>query len=189
MVGFLTDEGRRLGLWAGLSFIFDFQNAASEADLPKPGDVFHVDFNRGFLPSDSVTFRVKGEEILDKSILDENMENIGVVPNPYVVGNIMEPAIGNWERNQPRRLMFTNLPAQCTIKIFTISGLLVDQIEVDNSVATRETDWDTNSSANGTAFWNLLSKEGLDIAAGYYIYHIESKATGHKKMGKFAVIK
>ncbi|NOX89622.1 MAG: hypothetical protein GXO77_11395 [Calditrichaeota bacterium] len=85
--------------------------------------------------------------------------------------------------------MFTHIPAQCTIKIFTVSGVLVDVIEVNNSVNHRGTDWDLNSEANGTAFWDLKTKEGLDVAAGYYIYHIKSLLTGKEKMGKFAIIK
>ena len=49
--------------------------------------------------------------------------------------------------------------------------------------------WDLNSAANGTVHWDLRSKEGLEIAAGYYIYHVESTVTGDVKVGKFAVIK
>ncbi|MCG2717000.1 MAG: hypothetical protein L6422_12165, partial [Candidatus Marinimicrobia bacterium] len=71
----------------------------------------------------------------------------------------------------------THLPAQCTIRIFTVSGVLVDKIEVNNS------------SDNGTTHWDMLTKEGLEIAAGMYIYHVKAKATGDEKVGKFAVIK
>ena len=117
------------------------------------------------------------------------MENIRVVPNPYVVTNTMEGAVANWDRNQERQIMFTHIPAQSKIKIFTVSGILIDEIDVDNSVAGRTSQWDNNSAANGTVHWDLRSKEGLEIAAGYYIYHIESKATGDVKIGKFAVIK
>ncbi|MEN8194813.1 MAG: hypothetical protein ABFS12_18475, partial [Bacteroidota bacterium] len=69
------------------------------------------------------------------------------------------------------------------------SGVLVDEIEVDNTVANRENQWDLNSSANGTVHWNLRTKEGLEVAAGYYIYRVESKQTGDVKIGKFAIIK
>ncbi|HOC26102.1 MAG TPA: hypothetical protein PKJ13_12355, partial [bacterium] len=67
--------------------------------------------------------------------------------------------------------------------------LLVDEIEVNNAVGARKNPFDSNSESNGTAFWDLQSKEGLDIAAGYYLYRIESTLTGKVKMGKFAVIK
>ena len=136
-----------------------------------------------------MTFRVNIDAEVDKSALNETMANIRVVPNPYVVTNGMEPAVGNWEKNQQRRIMFTHVPAQCTIRIFTVAGQLVDVIEVDNAAGNRSSDWDTNSNANGTAMWDLLSKEGLEVAAGYYIYHVESKLTGKVKMGKLAIIK
>jgi hypothetical protein len=56
-------------------------------------------------------------------------------------------------------------------------------------VAMRANAWDTNSEANGTVHWDLRTKEGLEIAAGYYLYRVESKLTGDVKIDKFAVIK
>jgi hypothetical protein len=73
--------------------------------------------------------------------------------------------------------MFTHLPALCTISIFTISGVLVDKIQVDNDYS------------DGKAYWDLLSNEGLEVAAGMYIYHVESKINNQFKLGKFAIIK
>ena len=190
LVGFVnTAEGSRQGRWATLAFIVDFMNAESENELPKPGDSYHVTFERGFHDTDEITFKVAVPDSVDDNLLKDEMEDIRVVPNPYVVSNTMEKAVGNWEKNQGRLLMFTNIPAQCTIKIFTITGILIDVIEVNNSAANRENDWDTNSQAKGTAHWDMLTKEGLEIAAGYYIYHVESELSGNTKMGKFAVIK
>ena len=48
---------------------------------------------------------------------------------------------------------------------------------------------DPNSEANGTVFWDLKTREGLDVAAGYYMYHITAHKTGKEKMGKFAILK
>ena len=105
------------------------------------------------------------------------MEDIRVVPNPYVATNVMETAVSNQFLNQRRRLLFTNIPAQATIKIFTVSGILVDEILVNNS------------PQDGGIHWDMLTREGLEIAAGMYLYHVESLATGDKKLGKFEVIK
>ncbi len=85
--------------------------------------------------------------------------------------------------------MFTHIPAQCKISIFTIGGILVDEIEVANAAENRSSEWDLNSAANGTVHWDLRSTEGLEIAAGYYIYRVVSTVTGNEKVGKFAVIK
>ena len=60
------------------------------------------------------------------------MDNIKVVPNPYVMTNMMEEAVTNPYLNQRRRMLFTNIPAECTIRIFTVSGVLVDEVHVEN---------------------------------------------------------
>ena len=105
------------------------------------------------------------------------MNEIKVVPNPYVMTNEMEPAVSNQYLNQRRRILFTHLPAQCAIKIFTVSGVLVNELLVDNP------------AENGTTHWDLKSSEGLEIAAGMYFYHVKATATGDEKIGKIAIIK
>lgn len=164
------------GMWAGTVFIIDFNNSDSSA-LPKADDVYHIEFTRPFWVTDSLLFTVQPEGELDINDVKTTMDKIKVVPNPYVATNAMEPAVMNNAINQPRRLMFTHLPAQCTIKIFTMSGILVDEIIVNNP------------ADNGITHWDLLTKEGLEVAAGIYIFHIKAYKTGDIKMGKFAIIK
>ena len=106
----------------------------------------------------------------------KTMDEIKVVPNPYVATNVMEPAVSNQFLNQRRQLMFTNIPAKAVLKIFTISGILIREIKINNS------------PERGIVHWDMLTKEGLEIAAGMYLYHVEAE-TGEEKIGKFAVIK
>ena len=162
-------------LWINSLFRIDFRGIG-EAGLPKPGDVYHIECSRPFTASDSILFRVvdPGENGL---VPAEELGRIRVVPNPYIITNSMEPAVRNNTLNQRRRIMFTNLPAECTIRIFTMSGYLVDAIEVDNE------------ADQGMVHWDLLTRENLEIAAGVYIYHVQSRKTGDEKIGKFAVIK
>jgi hypothetical protein len=162
--------------WGGTVFIIDF-SLASDATFPKSDDVFRVKFLRPFWKTDSFTFTVNSYDELNTDSLKNTMEDIRVVPNPYVATNVMETAVSNQFLNQRRRLLFTNIPAQATIKIFTVSGILVDEILVNNS------------PQDGGIHWDMLTREGLEIAAGMYLYHVESLATGDKKLGKFAVIK
>jgi hypothetical protein len=163
--------------WGGSVFAIDFNSVSDAGSLPKPGDIYRYDFNRPFTESDSITFMVNGAVEVNPSNLNITMEDIKVVPNPYVMTNSMEPAVANKFLNQRRRILFTHIPAECEIRIYTSSGVLVDNIEV------------TNEPSNGTIHWDLLSKEDLEIASGMYIYHVKSKATGKEKIGKFAVIK
>jgi len=162
--------------WRATAFIIDFQ-LATDATYPLSGDVYQVDWDRPFFESDTIRFTVSSDDSLDTGDLSSDMKNIKVVPNPYVMTNLMEPALSNPFLNQRRRLLFTHIPATCTIKIFTISGVLVDKIIVEN-----EPD-------NGIVHWDMLTREGLEIAAGMYLYHVESQVTGDEKLGKFAVIK
>jgi len=164
------------GYWAATAFSFEFATSDS-ADLPQADDVYRVYHKRPFWISDSVTFTVKPEGALNETVLKSTMDDIKVVPNPYIATNAMEPAVANPFLNQRRRLMFTHIPAQCTIKIFTVSGVLVDQIDVQNE------------PSNGIVHWDLKTREGLDVAAGMYIYHVKSLKTGDEKIGKFAIIK
>jgi hypothetical protein len=173
LVGGVTTKG----WWAGTAFIIDFNNVADAANLPKANDVYRITFNRPYTTQDSLILKVLPQTEVDKAEITYNMANIKVVPNPYVATNSMEPSVSNWQLNQRRRLMFTHLPAQCTIKIFTMSGVMVDELSVQNE------------ASNGMTQWDLTTSEGLEIAAGVYVYHVKSDLTGDTFMGKFAVVK
>ncbi len=155
---------------------FNFKNASSEEELPAPGDVYRYDSQRPFVETDEFIIRVN-ETSSESAQIVEDLDKIRVVPNPYIVTNMMEPSVRNIYLNQRRRIMFTHIPAECNIKIFTISGYLVDEIEV------------TNEPSNGIVHWDLLTREGLEIAPGIYVYHLKSVSTGKEKMGKFAIVK
>ena len=162
--------------WRATAFVLDFQ-LSTEMTIPNSGDVYQVDWKRPFFKTDSIRFSVNFIEDLDTESLSSSMDNIRVVPNPYVMSNMMEEAVTNPYLNQRRKIIFTNIPAQCNIKIFTVSGVLVDEIKVNNS------------PENGLIHWDMLTRESLEIAAGMYIYHVEASETGDTKIGKFAVIK
>ena len=163
------DPGR--GRWKRTIFVVKFGGE------PQPDDVYFMTFNRPHFSTDSLTYRVLPEGELNTAAIDNNMENIKVVPNPYIATNDMETVVSNWYLNQRRSIMFTHLPAQCKITIFTVSGVFVDEIEVDND------------SDSGVAHWDVETSEGLEVAAGMYLYHVKAEITGAEKIGKFAIIK
>jgi hypothetical protein len=152
-------------------------NFARNSEMPEANDVYRLSFTRPFFITDSLTYRILPSVKADKNVISNNMDRIRVVPNPYVATNSMEPALANPYLNQRRRIMFTHLPAQCNIKIFTVSGVLVWDAEVNNP------------ADNGIYHWDLKSKEGLEVAAGIYVYYVKAKKTGDEKIDKFAIIK
>jgi len=156
-------------------FQVKFDSTDTGINLPEAGDIYQIRQFRPFLETDSISFQVKPNVDLDKNLAKNEMDNIFVTPNPYIVTNVMEPDMRQG-LNQQRKLLFNHLPAQCTIRIYTISGKLVDVIEVNNPVA------------NGSYHWDMLTKEDNDIGFGVYLYHVDSPGIG-TKIGKFAVIK
>jgi len=165
--------------WKATAFEINFK-FVTENTFPEPADVYQIKFDRPFWETDSLRFTVNSDDALNVESLRTTMDSIRVVPNPYVVTNMMESAVANPFLNQRRKIMFTHIPAECIINIFTVSGTLVDRIEVHNA-----------DPENGIAHWDMLTREGLEIAAGMYIYHIEATGTDthETKTGKFAVIK
>ncbi len=140
---------------------------------PEPGDVFHIKSNRPFRATDTYEFEITEAIDFDQDAVD--MDMIKVVPNPYRATNEMEPNVRQG-LHQRRRIMFTHIPAQCTITIFSLNGYVVNQIQVDNP------------PSDGKVLWDMQTSEGLEIAYGLYIYKVEAPGIG-EKIGKFAVIK
>jgi len=112
-----------------------------------------------------------------RSVTKELLDSVLVVPNPYI-GRSAYEVEGN-----VRRLMFTHLPPDGTIQIFTATGQFLQRIK-----------WTPDElSGNGDLFWNMQTREGNLIASGLYIFIVEANdpETGRylKKLGKFIVIR
>lgn len=143
--------------------------------LPKDGDVLSVHVKMPFRTGDVYEFTTMAAHV-DRQSAKSSMENIAVVPNPYVVAARWEPtrlfATGRGER----RVFFTHLPQQCTIRIYTLAGDHVRTLQHDSVML------------DGSEAWDLTSKDGLDIAPGVYIFHVDAAGIG-EKLGRFALIK
>ncbi|RMD91333.1 MAG: hypothetical protein D6813_07860, partial [Calditrichaeota bacterium] len=140
---------------------------------PGEGDVFLIFTKKPFEPGDKYVFTTRGVQYNSqkaKSVLD----NIYVVPNPYIAFSAAEIAGPRTGQRDDRRIEFRNLPKKCTIRIYTITGELVDTIYKDD-----ERDF---------AVWDLLTFESQQTAYGVYIYHVDAPGIG-TKIGRFALIK
>ena len=59
----------------------------------------------------------------DKTVASSKLDSIYVVPNPYVVTNVLEQLdLQSPMDRGPRKIYFTNLPKECTITIYTVNG-------------------------------------------------------------------
>ena len=153
--------------------ILSLDKSAPVLKLPKNGDIYQIKTTKPFEKNDLFVFETKKGEIKSE-ITKQSINDIYVVPNPYVAYSISENPGRTFTNRGDRELQFRNLPKQCTIRIYTITGELVDTIEKDDFTSM--------------ASWDLLSSEGMRIAYGVYIYHVYIPTVG-EKIGKFAVIK
>jgi hypothetical protein len=99
-----------------------------------------------------------------------------VVPNPYTGAASFEPQRYAISGRGERKVEFRNLPASCTIRIYTVTGELVQTLNHDGNINL------------GIVVWNLRNSDNLDIAPGLYIYQVDGGSVG-TYIGKFAVIK
>jgi hypothetical protein len=122
---------------------------------PSPGDVYLIATKKPFRNGEYFEFRTRGQKI-DIEKAKRELDKISVVPNPYVATASWEPANRYRAGRGERKIWFINLPKNCTIRIYTIRGYLVDTIVY-------------NGTDNyGAVSWDLVSKDGMDIAYGVY---------------------
>jgi len=157
-----------------VSFIQDTTLAETDRKVPKPGDVFRVVTQKPFRSGEFFEFSTKAPSF-NREKATSDLNKIAVVPNPYVGAASWEPQTSSVGRGE-RRIYFINLPGECTIRIYTVSGHLVQTIE------------HSAPNSNGQEAWSLVSQDGMDIAYGIYVFHVDAPGIG-KKIGRFAVIK
>ena len=170
-------EGDRRWANRRTTWRLDFQVDSTIANPtpPSQGDMVRLTATKRFRSEDVYEFVVASPE-LDLDVARENLDRIAVVPNPYVVTAAWEPQSRFASGRGERKIDFINVPPGSVIRIFTLSGQLVETLIADNSIFS------------GAVSWDLLSRDGMEIAFGVYVYHVEGPGGG-EHLGKFAVIK
>jgi hypothetical protein len=110
-----------------------------------------------------------GDPRVARDVTTEDLENVHTVPDPYYVTNGLEVTPSQ------KILKFVNLPTQAIIRIYSVSGILVDIVE-HNDVAL-----------GGEATWDVRNRNNQFVASGVYFYHVETP-TGAEKLGRFTVV-
>ena len=150
----------------------DHETEIIDAVAPTHGDEFTIQTTKPFRPGITYGFNPLAPQVTDQSTTSNPLEDVYVVPDPYVVTN-------TWETNEfGKKLMFTNLPSSCTIKIYTVMGELVDTVDHGSQTQT----------SSGYAFWDMRTRNDQFIAPGVYLFHAETP-DGHETAGRFLVIK
>lgn len=141
--------------------------------FPTAGDEYWVRTYKPYKQGDKYFFETKASEFKPE-LAKGGLDNIFVVPNPYVAFSSAETPGQTANMRGERVLQFRNLPPKCTIRIYTLVGELIQTIEKDDY--------------GSIASWDLLTYEGQRVAYGVYIFHVDAPGIG-EKIGRFAVIK
>ncbi|MEK6612283.1 MAG: hypothetical protein AABZ29_05845 [Gemmatimonadota bacterium] len=134
----------------------------------------------------TITPEVAGENIA--AVTEGDLSLVKAVPNPYIMFSHYEQTPG------VKRLMFTHLPPTGTMRIYTASGQLVQQIKwtaSDLQRNCRATVNTTNCTDAGDLTWNMRTREDLEVGPGFYVFLVSTEVGGKKveKLGKFVIIR
>ena len=113
--------------------------------------------------------------IIPRADAQDKLGNITVVPNPYL-------GSASWDLTPSdvdptgTKLGFFGLPkAKSTLRIFSLSGDLIRELEHDGT------------GGDGTVWWNLVTRNGQDVVSGVYLFSVESDKGTY--VGKFVIIR
>ncbi len=148
--------------------------------LRETGDMFVPDTLDAYarcatpgVPNSCPNLNGKYQNLIDQPVFvsgapTANVENVYVVPNPY-------RGTERWDQSGSSRVQFFNLPARVTVKVFTMAGDLVRELDHDDPLS-------------GNLSWNLKNADGQDVASGIYLFHVVS-SQGFEQKGHFVVIR
>jgi hypothetical protein len=138
-------------------------------------------FSEGKAGDPSSNFSFVEPQTLAQAGYKYREEDVYVVPNPATAASMeawtLEP---NNDDPTGIKVEFRNLPAdRGTIRVYTVSGDLVEQMAFDGR------------TGNGTMRWDLVSRNGQDVTSGIYIFSVETDTNTafKRKVGKFVVIR
>jgi len=98
-----------------------------------------------------------------------------VVPNPWRGGAAWDLTPSSSDPTGTH-IDFAGLPNKpCDVRIYTLAGDLVQTLRHAGGLGT------------GTVRWNMISRNGQDIASGVYLYAVS--CDGESKVGRFTVIR
>ncbi len=120
-----------------------------------------------------------------------NPRRVTVFPNPY-----HGDAVWDGARERERYLWFANLPERALIRIYSLSGDLVEEIDFDgntyaagNISGIRSTSGEGLSFSGGMCAWDLISRSDQPVASGLYMFTVSDRSSGEVSVGKFMVIR
>ena len=106
--------------------------------------------------------------IYSKAFGRKALDKVAVVPNPYYAYSPYEQASNQLDN----RVRITNLPARCTIRVYTLDGIIARTIKKDDPTASY-------------IEWDLKNDAKVPISSGVYMIHINAPDLGEERVIKW----
>lgn len=137
--------------------------------INKEYEVFTASGDNNGQPMYNWSMSAYSTDLSNEEALTSVLDLINIVPNPYY-------AFSEYERNKvDNRIKFTNLPEQCTISIYNLSGKLVNQFKKDNPLTYMD--------------WTLTNKTGIPVSSGVYMIHFDVPGVGETSRKAFIAMR
>lgn len=114
-------------------------------------------------------YKIVVSQGFENAVASGDLSRIHTVPDPYYVTNALEITANT------KVLRFVNLPDRAIIRIYSVSGILVNALTHNDP------------SGGGDEVWNLRNRNNQFVASGVYFYHVETP-DGQTKIGRLTVV-
>ena len=160
-----------------------FKVELDETDLSPDIDDRTGTVNNNYHPAYRFTlegFAARANNTVD---VENQLDMINVVPNPYFGFSQYEPD------KFSNIVKLTNLPASCTITIYSLDGKFIRQYVRNEtpSIPDGNNRGVTQNQITPDLEWDLKNSKGIPIASGVYLIHVEAEGLGDRTLKWFGV--
>ena len=181
--------------WTGLIMTIPGQSLLSYGEGLIPEDMavklrvdnpYQVEVGTGeFQGYPTYRFKIEGKQAtaIEGEAVETALDQIRVVPNPYF-------GFSDYETSQFTNIVkITNLPAKCTVTIFSLDGKFIRQYNRDEtpSIPLGNNRALQQNQITPDLEWDLRNSKGIPIASGVYLVHIQADGLGERTIKWFGV--
>lgn len=113
-------------------------------------------------------------QALDQVQIENALDSIKVVPNPYY-------GFSQYETSQFSNVIkITNLPAKCTVTIYSLDGKFIRQYRRDEV-------YGPYMQIAPDLEWDLKNNKGIPVASGVYLIHVQAPGFGERTIKWFGI--
>jgi len=112
-------------------------------------------------------------------VAETALDLINVVPNPYYAYSAYET------RRFDNIVKITNVPAKCTITIYSLDGKFIRQYDRDENPGV--VSGALNEQVSTSVEWDLKNTKGIPISSGVYLIHVNVPDVGERVIKWFGI--